>query len=674
MRQAGWIAAASGIIMLAGCSGGGSGPGASVPQVTASATLAPQSSATANVAFAFEIPSHSSAASAARAKPAFVSASTSGVFVQVYASPQNANPNPVATFAIDVSAGSKACAATSGGGRSCSFTLPLAAGTYDIVDTLYDAPPVNGAFASANVLGTGRVTQSVVLHTSNTVTVSIGGVVSSIVLGPARDVAVNTSPTGYTLAVTALDADKNTIVAGTADPYANPITISASDTGAHTTLSLNGGAPVTSVTTTQSSDVVKVAYDGAGPAGYFASFAATANGAAPSSAGFDSFNATLTLVSFLGSGQTQTETIVEPHNTAPFVVTPAANCTGVTTAGPLSGSGSTETFVLSSGVLAQTCYVTAASETGAASVPIKVVNMVPAQLTIPAHRLFAALRTSPASVVAYDVTTGAAVQTITGAATTLMAPSSIARDSSGNIYVVDVTAQAVDLFAPNASGNVAPLSTLTIPGTSPGVNGLPYAVGLDRSNDIFVSALIGAAGAPLFIFGPGASGAATPTAQLGAGCTFGSVITTALAVDPSGQSYTESLCLNGGGAGSVVLTIAPYGATSFTKSLTLPFTSATFGGVALDASDNIYVTDPNGTKFYEYASTAIGTAAPIRTGTGLATPQGIAVGNDGTVYVLTHPGVGNATTTAIAVFAPGATTPTSTFPIATTNVSGSLSL
>ena len=664
MRRTDRAKAVVALAVLTACSGGGgsASPPARVTMPPASATTA---SDAANVTFTVKIPGETAAASTGRRAPQFVSSATQGVLVQAYVDPQSANPSPYGTYAFDLSSGSNACTPAAGAGRTCTFALPLAAGTYDFVDTLYDAAPANGSFGSAKVLGVGRATQTIARYVVNTVAISIGGRVASVVLGPVRDVAVNTAPATYALSVTALDADGVPIVAGTADPYDNPVTVTASDTGAHTTLVLNGGTPTSSVTTSHSADTIAVAYDGTGPAGYFATFSATANGASAAPAGFDSFNATLALVSFLGSGETQTETIVEPHNAGPFAVTPAANCANLTTAGPVSGTGSTETFVLASGTLAGTCYVTASSETGTASVPIKVVNLVPGIVTIPQHRLFVA---SGTAVQAFDTANGGTlVQTISGAATTLQDTNGIARDSAGSIYVTDAVSGTVDVFAGNASGNAAPLSQLIVPSPSGQGSGLPGGVGVDRAGDVIADSVVGFTNATLSAF---ASGATTPTVFGSSGCPIAAfAIGTGLAVDASGKSYLASTC---GQGGNTTITEIAFEAAQYQKVITTG--AASIGGIAIDLSGDVFVTDANGTSFAEYGPTAFGAAEPTLVGTGLNKPGGIAVANDGTVYVVTHPSGGNTTTTAIAVFPPGATAPASTFPIAAASENASLSL
>lgn len=662
------LLAAGALIALSACAGGGGAPGTMPHAVAAPGSMSSSTPGETSATLKLGIPVSAKTARG-NAKPAFVSPSTNGISLAVYTSPRTSNPTPISTYTYDVSSSSSACTA-SGGTRTCTIALPVAPGTYDFVATLYDAAPVNNSFASAKALGTGTATATpIVQNMANVVSIGIGGLISTITLGPARTVDVNTSALSYALAVSAFDADGNAITGGPTDAYANPITLTASDTGGnHTTLSLNGGAPASSVTTSQSSDVVTVAYDGGGAAGYFATIAANASGATQATAGLDSFNASLTLVSFLGTTAPQTVTIDEPHNTGPASITVPPNCTNITSASAVTAGVPDETFVLSAGTLAGQCYVTATSETDTAAVQIKVVNQVPGVVTIPVGRIFATIGGN--SIEAFSLKDGSLVQTISGAATTIGSLNGIARDSAGNIYVSDIGTGQIDEFASNASGNVAPASTLTPP-QSNGSPALVAGVGLDRAGDIFVGNLFGGFNtAELQAFAPGTSSSATPvsTATSTNFSCAGFAIVDAIAVDPSGRTYVAYSC----GSSGYVDEIA-FGATAPFRTITLSYAPAE-GGIALDLSGDVYVVDSAAGGFFEYASNAFGAATPIRTGTGLTSPQGIAVSTTGTVYVLTHPGSGSSAVTSVAVYANGASSPQSTVQIAPTSTSAEFAL
>jgi hypothetical protein len=65
---------------------------------------------------------------------------------------------------------------------------------------------------------------------------------------------------------------------------------------------------------------------------------------------------------------------------------------------------------------------------------------------------------------------------IAGSKTTLFSPTDVKVDASGNIYVADTKssgAGVIDVFAPGATGNVAPTATYTSPGSALGLGLLP---------------------------------------------------------------------------------------------------------------------------------------------------------------------------------------------------------
>jgi hypothetical protein len=83
----------------------------------------------------------------------------------------------------------------------------------------------------------------------------------------------------------------------------------------------------------------------------------------------------------------------------------------------------------------------------------------------------------PAVLIFAAGSNGATVpKAIAGSNTTLNAPTDVKVDSSGKIYVADTSssgAGTIKVFAPGASGNVAPTATFTSPGTSMGLGILP---------------------------------------------------------------------------------------------------------------------------------------------------------------------------------------------------------
>ena len=274
----------------------------------------------------------SGAQSSFRRKPNFVSPATNGVDITVYTSPQSANPSPVAHLTADLGNASTLCTADPGGTRTCVVSLPIPAGTYDFAFVLYDRAPVNGSFSSASELGTGSVSKTIVRNADNSVSVAVDGLIASLALAPGRQTFSLGQAATFQLGVTALDADLDTILAGSADPYLNPVTIAVADTGgAHVLLSLDGGTPAKSVVSTKLSDRLTAVYDGDGAAGYSATVTASATGTSPASETLDSFTISSTFTNFTSYGASATIAIEEPHATGAFT-TRAIVCDGVATA------------------------------------------------------------------------------------------------------------------------------------------------------------------------------------------------------------------------------------------------------------------------------------------------------------------------------------------------------
>ena len=267
--------------ILAGCgSGGGIAPSSSAVGTAQTPDSLQQ------VKMRLVISNGSTATSAAAQRRAqFVSTSTQGLFVQVYAHTDTGHSNLLASTIANISSTSPACASSSSG-LACFITVPAPAGTDDFVLTTYDQAPTTAAqpFANANVLAVGAVTATIVLNTTNTLSVALGGVIKTVQLAPIFAAQLSGSQSAYALTVNGLDADQNIIIAGTADPYSTPITLSISNEASgsgHTLLSLNGsaGPGSTSVQLTQSSQAVTVLFDGVGVYPYLATITGTAGSA-----------------------------------------------------------------------------------------------------------------------------------------------------------------------------------------------------------------------------------------------------------------------------------------------------------------------------------------------------------------------------------------------------------
>jgi virginiamycin B lyase len=228
---------------LGGCGGGGAGSGAS-PTVS--------SNAMGTLSVRFVVPPASASATGRRRRIQSVASNTKGLSIAVYKSPRISNPVAQTTSVVDVSGG-PVCAA-GGGGRVCTVPIPAPVGTDDVVVTSYDLAPVAGAIpGTARQLGWGAATaQTITAAASNSVSFTMLGVVSSatvLVALPLVDPSVSiTQP----VAVAALDADGNVIIADAySDASGNPVTISVAISGGGTTTSVSTStlsAPASNIT------------------------------------------------------------------------------------------------------------------------------------------------------------------------------------------------------------------------------------------------------------------------------------------------------------------------------------------------------------------------------------------------------------------------------------------
>ena len=356
-------------LLLAGCGGGGGGTSMSPhaaypsPSSTAGATKNAQ-----RVAIHLKIAETPTASSNAR-KTQYVSPATSGVLVQVYASPQSANPTAIGTSATDVSPGSSSCAGATGT-RTCTIYIPAPPGTDDFVFTTYDQAPAAGTTtfsANANILSIGKVTQTINLGVTNVVNVSLGGVIASLTTTPVSESAAAGAASTYTLAITAADADGYAIIAGSTDPYNNPIAVTVTETGGTnvTSLTLGGasGSGTSSVQMTQSTQTVTVLYSGGGAPGYSAQIAVAASGIPTQTTTFTPLYLTsgspyyaAGALSFTAPAQTANLNLAEAGFRGTFVAT-ASGCANVASvSAPVAGP--TSSVTVTAGTSAGTCTIT----------------------------------------------------------------------------------------------------------------------------------------------------------------------------------------------------------------------------------------------------------------------------------------------------------------------------
>src|SRR5581483_4871251 len=187
--------------LLAACGGG--------PQLTPPPTLPRQGSpSSVEVQFTIALPARTAAA--ARRDPRYVSASTKSAAVTVTpAGGVRAAPVVIA------------CSST-----ACSGQVPAQVGSDTFAVSLYDAPNATG-----HLLSTGSAVQTIVLDAANVVSVTFDGVVAGLRVGLSQTSTTRCFATTLGVAVSALDADGNTIVGpgSYVDANGNSLTVTLND-------------------------------------------------------------------------------------------------------------------------------------------------------------------------------------------------------------------------------------------------------------------------------------------------------------------------------------------------------------------------------------------------------------------------------------------------------------
>jgi streptogramin lyase len=334
------------IAVLAACGGGGG----SLPSTGGALGSPPRSAsspgATQAVTFSLAIPAASPGVTTRRRD--FVSSATNGAQITV------TGPNGArSAAAANLSGTSNACT-TSGGTRTCTvaMTVPLGADTFTIAT--YDEAPVNGAIpAGAQELGIGSVTATISTSTSS-VSISIDGLIANLGTLPAfSSLPADGTTHEVPIILAPTDFGDQPIVAGTSDPYANPITVELTESGGtgHAELLYDGTAAGSSVTLKYSTDTVTLKYDGGGAPGYSMTISASASGVAATST-------TIGPLFLAGSGLSgDTLTLTAPDTAITVTITEAgapsshqysagasSGCSGIATATTTSGTGASATF------------------------------------------------------------------------------------------------------------------------------------------------------------------------------------------------------------------------------------------------------------------------------------------------------------------------------------------
>ncbi|HEX4563274.1 MAG TPA: hypothetical protein VH115_02365 [Solirubrobacteraceae bacterium] len=234
----------------------------------------------------------------------------------------------------------------------------------------------------------------------------------------------------------------------------------------------------------------------------------------------------------------------------------------------------------------------------------------------------------------------APVRRIVGESTGLGGPADAAVDSAGDVYASNFNSDTITEYAPGASGNVAPIRTI-----GGELTGLASNDDISVANNGTIYAGNFGAGLPVVVFAPGASGDVAPVRTLGGEMTgLGQV--DGVGADATGTLYVDS--------GSSIRAFAP-GASGNVAPLRVIAGAATElsapDDVKVGFSGQLFVSDA-ANSLHVFEAGASGNAAPLRNIAGslteLTNADDLAVNPEGAMYVT------NFATSNVVEFAPTA--------------------
>jgi hypothetical protein len=216
----------------------------------------------------------------------------------------------------------------------------------------------------------------------------------------------------------------------------------------------------------------------------------------------------------------------------------------------------------------------------------------------------------------------APIRSIGGGSTGLAVPASLAIDSAGNLYALNTGGipanRSITVYSPGASGNVAPIRTLT--GIQVGDGNL-NGIAIDNFDNLYLSEDLPEI---ISVYPPGANGSVAPIRTISGGSS-GLHVPTKMAFDTFNNLYVSD--------GNDVLVFDPgaSGGAAPIRTISGPSTGISDDfDLAVDAAGLVYVGNfpPNFSagSVTVYAAGASGDAAPIRTITGIDTKLGVPSG------------------------------------------------
>jgi hypothetical protein len=378
------------LVALAGC-GGGAGT-APAPQTGG---LRPVTGGSETVSVTVVVGGRSGPVTSGVRRPRFISPSTNGIDIKVYAHGGN---TIIGESETNISSGSAACGGQTGLPRTCTVPVPATPGNDDFVATTYDAAPVSNSFSGAHVLGIAALNATITAGATNVFTLYVSGVVNSLgYLAPNASLPADGANHTLGFVLNPADFDNNPITAGANDPYQNPISVQLSETGfsGHVQIVKNG-TPTggTSTTLSFSTDTVAVLYDGGAGPGYDVTVAVSARGVTPETLTISPLYVTTTSpyasnkkLTFTAAGQTAQVYLFEngAPNATTYTATPSSSCAGGVSASAPSGPPSTASTTVNANANA-TCTIAFSDGTSTITWNI-VVTTASGSVTVPSGAL-----------------------------------------------------------------------------------------------------------------------------------------------------------------------------------------------------------------------------------------------------------------------------------------------